>query len=161
MLIRPPRLLFRMAFDPVTVGAKQLVVACDTSMRRPLHVLANAIEMGKPYAIAGPQFRATTAARVVNLQGSNVCASTRAVVVTPTTAGIPATPSEFCQDLQTQSPLPYGALALRQVLNIHSAASGVKMPHASLTICRRNSSGSLAKCSHSQTLSSGPNGSSL
>jgi hypothetical protein len=119
-----------MAFDPVAVGAKQLVGARDTSKRRVLQVLTDAIEMGKTYTMAGSQFRATTASHMVNLQGSNVCASPRTVVVVPTTIGITATFSELRHDLATQFTLLYSAPALSHVyiirspqLNAHASVS--------------------------------------
>src|ERR1035437_8270082 len=115
MLIRSPRLPIRMAFDPIAVGAKQLVVARDTSERRSLQVFTDAIEMGQPYAMASSQFRATTAAHVVNLQGSNVRAPLCTVSVMPTTVGIATALSERRHDLATQYPLPYGALTLSHV----------------------------------------------
>jgi hypothetical protein len=118
MLIRSPRFPVRISFDPVAVGAEELVLACNTSTRRQLQVLQDAIEMGKPYAMAGSQLRATTAAHMVILQGTSVCASVRAVIVMPMTVGIFATPSELLQNLETQVPLSYSALTLRHVYKI-------------------------------------------
>ena len=68
MLIRSPHLgPVPIAFDPVAVGAKQLVGARDTSKRGVFQVCTNAIEMGKTHTMAGSQFRATTASHMVDL----------------------------------------------------------------------------------------------
>jgi hypothetical protein len=134
MLIRSPRLgPAPIAFDPVAVGAKQLVGARDASKRGVFQVCTNAIEMGKTYTMAGSQFRATTASHMVDLQGSNVCASPRAVIVVPATAGIAATFSELRHDLGAQFPLSYSALTLSHVYIIHSHVPGVNQ---SSTPCR-------------------------
>ncbi len=81
--------------------------------------------MGKAHTMAGSQFRATTASHMVDLQGSNVRASPRAVIVAPATAGIAATFSEPRHDLGTQFPLSYSALTLSHVYTIHSSVSDV------------------------------------
>jgi len=81
--------------------------------------------MGKTHTMAGSQFRATTASHMVDLQGSNVCASPRTVVVVPTTTGITATFSELRHDLATQFTLSDGALTLSHVYTIHSSVQDV------------------------------------
>ena len=58
---------------------------------------------------------------VVNLQGSNVCASDRTVIVMPTTVGTRATSPELCLNLGGQNSLSFSALILRHVYIIHSA----------------------------------------
>jgi len=71
--------------------------------------------VGKAYTMTGPQLHAAIAAHVVNLQGSNVRASPRAVIVVPTTVGVVATPTELRHDLATQVPLSYRTLTLSHV----------------------------------------------
>jgi hypothetical protein len=82
--------------------------------------------VGKTYAMTGPQLHAATAAHVVNLQGSNVRASPRTVIVVPTTVGVAATPTELRHDLATQVPLSYRTLTFSHVYIIHSPVSSVE-----------------------------------
>jgi hypothetical protein len=121
MVICPPRLLVFVAFDPVAVGAEELILACHASKCRIFHVFQDAIEMRKPHAMARPQFRAATSTNMVNLQGARVSAASRAVFVMPPTVGLLAAPSEFRQNLKTQVPLSYSALTFGHVYSIHSS----------------------------------------
>jgi hypothetical protein len=125
MLICSTRFLVRVAFDPIAVGAQELVLTWFTSTSGELQVVQDAIKVTKPNAMTGSQLQATAAAPVVNLQGANVCAPSRAVVVMPTTVGFVATITERRHDLSAQVPLSYSALTLSHVYNIHSRASRV------------------------------------
>jgi hypothetical protein len=63
---------------------------------------------------------------VVNLQGSNIGASSCAVFVVPTTVGIAATLSELRHDLGAKVSLAYSTLALGHVCIIHSPLDWVE-----------------------------------
>lgn len=77
--------------------------------------------------MTGSQLLATAAVLVVNLQGSNVCASPRTVIVLPTTVWISATPPKHRKYLEFQNSLSCGACTLRHVYVVHLPANSVKV----------------------------------
>jgi hypothetical protein len=85
MLKRSACLFVHAGFDPVAIGAEKL----KTPWLSPY-----SIEARKPCIETGSTGFATSAVLMIELQGSNVVASTRAVIVMPTTVGTRATPPE-------------------------------------------------------------------